>query len=104
MNVLSNGRDIFLKFLLPFLPLRVAVNTVKIRLSTVGTYEGHELIFLSELKRALPVQDLYTKSFDYALRNLEFKETTKLVPRSRVTQISRAWPQRWLYFLLVMHL
>lgn len=75
MNVLSNGHDIFLKFLLAFLPIRVAVNTVKIRLSTIGTYEGRELLFLSQFKRTLPVQDLYTKSFDYALRNLELPKT-----------------------------
>lgn len=75
MNLLSNGHDIFLKFLLEFLPLRVAVKTVRTRLSAIGTYEGRELLFLSQFKRTLPTQGLYTKSFDYALRNLELPQT-----------------------------
>lgn len=74
-NLLSNGHDIFLKFLLAFLPLRVALKTVRIRLSAIGTYEGRELIFLGQFRKTLPTQGSYTKSFDYALLNLELPHT-----------------------------
>jgi hypothetical protein len=75
MNLCSSGQDIFFKVLLEFLPLRVALKTVRTRLSAIGTYEGRELLFLSQFKRTLPAQGLYTKSFDYALRNLVLPQT-----------------------------
>jgi len=75
MNLRSSRQDFFFKVLLEFLPLRVAVKTVRTRLSAIGTYEGRELLFLSQFKRTLPAQSLYTKSFDYALRNLELPQT-----------------------------